>query len=157
MSKYYELLKHPNWQRKRLEVLSRENFSCESCGQTDDTLHVHHTVYRKGFKPWEYEAATLRCLCENCHKEWHRLKSEIDECIGLIGINQLSMALGAIKALVIANDTSNSCKLNDGEEVQGFAHMMDLSERILTDRAMEGPITWAIISEVIDAKKAQQA
>jgi len=28
---YYELLKHPKWQKKRLEILQRANFECVKC------------------------------------------------------------------------------------------------------------------------------
>lgn len=51
---YWQLLKDPRWQRKRLEVLNRANFACRECGGTDLTLHVHHRYYISGRKPWEY-------------------------------------------------------------------------------------------------------
>jgi len=65
---YYELLKHPKWQKRRLEVLQEAGFRCEECGAEDATLHVHHAYYEKGLAPWDYLAQSLHCLCENCHK-----------------------------------------------------------------------------------------
>ena len=53
---YSEYLKNPKWQKKRLEILSRDNFSCVVCGkgiETDTALHVHHLSYIKGRMPWE--------------------------------------------------------------------------------------------------------
>jgi hypothetical protein len=39
---YYDLLKHPEWQKKRLKVLEAAEFECATCGSKDKTLHVHH-------------------------------------------------------------------------------------------------------------------
>ncbi len=64
---YAEKLKDPRWQKKRLEVLEREDFKCEWCGDSDNTLHVHHWYYDRGKDPWEYPAAHLSALCEDCH------------------------------------------------------------------------------------------
>ena len=78
---YYELLKHPKWQKLRLEVMERANFECESCGSKDNTLHVHHSYYEKDKAPWEYPEDTLQCLCEDCHKEIQGLYALLAENI----------------------------------------------------------------------------
>ena len=66
---YAELLKDPRWQKKRLEIMQRDNFTCQHCLATGKSLQVHHLVYEKGKKPWEYEDDELITLCENCHQE----------------------------------------------------------------------------------------
>jgi hypothetical protein len=67
---YYELLRDPRWQKKRLEIMQRDDFTCTSCTCKDKTLNVHHCVpYRKNTKPWEYENEELTTLCEPCHNE----------------------------------------------------------------------------------------
>ncbi len=66
MSWYAEKLKGPRWQKKRLDILNRENFKCQSCNNDKKTLHVHHLVYSKG-EPWDAPSETLECLCEWCH------------------------------------------------------------------------------------------
>jgi 5-methylcytosine-specific restriction endonuclease McrA len=71
---YGEKLKHPNWQRKRLEVMSLANFACAECGDSEHILHVHHLIYRKGAEPWEYDNEDLRCLCKECHDAAHLIK-----------------------------------------------------------------------------------
>lgn len=63
---YSEKLKDPRWQKKRLEILSRDNFTCQECWSTDKTLHVHHKIY-KG-EPWDIESKYLVTVCERCHK-----------------------------------------------------------------------------------------
>ena len=67
MSQYAELLRDPRWQKKRLEILSRDNFTCLGCGDQERTLHVHHCYYKKGNLPWEYADTSLATLCEVCH------------------------------------------------------------------------------------------
>lgn len=71
MTTYFEKLKDPRWQKKRLEVLSSREFRCEVCGDDSQTLHVHHKQYFKGREPWDYEAKQLSAVCETCHEESH--------------------------------------------------------------------------------------
>lgn len=66
---YAEKLKDPRWQKKRLEVLQRDGFSCQVCGRKDRTLHVHHRFYISGRMPWEYMDGNFQTLCCDCHKE----------------------------------------------------------------------------------------
>jgi hypothetical protein len=66
---YLEALASPQWQKKRLEIMQRDNFTCQFCGCKDRTLHIHHKVYEKGKKPWEYEDKDLITLCDRCHEE----------------------------------------------------------------------------------------
>lgn len=65
---YYELLLEPRWQQKKTEILQRDKFICQHCGRTDRTLHVHHLLYDKDAKPWEYDNKYLLTLCESCHE-----------------------------------------------------------------------------------------
>ena len=65
MANYSELLKSPKWQKKRLEILSRDNFKCKCCGDEETQLQVHHLEY-KG-KPWEVDSSKLVTLCADCH------------------------------------------------------------------------------------------
>jgi hypothetical protein len=64
---YQEQLKHPNWQRKRLEILHRDNFTCTNCGSKEKQLHVHHGAYISGYKIWDYHEWSLHTLCNTCH------------------------------------------------------------------------------------------
>lgn len=79
---YYELLKHPKWQEKRLRIMERDGFKCLECGSNDTTLNVHHGYYRKGAEPWDYEDETLHTLCEGCHKKAEILRAELYRKIG---------------------------------------------------------------------------
>lgn len=64
---YSEKLKSPKWQKKRLEVLNRDDFTCTLCGDTESTLHIHHKSYKKNTEPWDYELDNFQTLCEVCH------------------------------------------------------------------------------------------
>jgi len=79
MSSYTEKLKSPKWQKKRLEILQRDNFSCFNCGDTERTLHVHHESYTKGKEPWDYPDEYFRTLCDICHEHTHLLKTEFEK------------------------------------------------------------------------------
>jgi hypothetical protein len=68
MKTYKEKLLDPRWQRRRLEILSRSDFHCESCLDEEKTLHVHHKRYVKGREPWEYGDHELSALCSDCHE-----------------------------------------------------------------------------------------
>lgn len=68
---YAEMLKDPRWQKRKSEILTRDKFTCQLCGSTEKTLHVHHLKYIKGNKPWEYCDADLITLCEKCHSKTH--------------------------------------------------------------------------------------
>jgi 5-methylcytosine-specific restriction endonuclease McrA len=64
---YSEQLKDPRWQKMRLEILQRDDFTCQECQDTTSTLHVHHRYYVSGRKAWEYPHFALQTLCEQCH------------------------------------------------------------------------------------------
>ena len=62
---YSELLKDPRWQKRRLEILNANNFTCECCGDKETTLHIHHITYHG--LPWEASDDMMQCVCADCH------------------------------------------------------------------------------------------
>lgn len=63
---YIQKLQDPRWQRKRLEILQRDEFRCKHCGADDKPLQIHHIAYN--FQdPWEIEPRLLISLCSDCH------------------------------------------------------------------------------------------
>lgn len=71
---YYEKLRDPRWQRKRLEIMERDGFACRSCLSKTDTLNVHHGFYDRGVDPWDYPGESLITLCEQCHEDTESAK-----------------------------------------------------------------------------------
>ena len=64
---YSEKLRSPKWQRKRLEVLERDDWKCVKCQDDKENLQIHHKRYFKNREPWEYELKYLETYCETCH------------------------------------------------------------------------------------------
>jgi carotenoid cleavage dioxygenase-like enzyme len=68
---YSEKLKDPRWQRKRLEIMQRDKFECQYCGDNQSQLAVHHRYYISKRQPWDYPDWALRTLCSDCHAGDH--------------------------------------------------------------------------------------
>lgn len=81
MANYSELLKNPKWQKRRLEILSRDEFMCQSCFDTESELHVHHKCYNYGVDIWDYKDDDLITYCKSCHEECTELKKSIKKII----------------------------------------------------------------------------
>lgn len=63
---YKDLLKKPQWQRKRLEIMNRDNFTCKYCGDDQNELQIHHLKYTG--MPWEAKDEDLKTSCCHCHQ-----------------------------------------------------------------------------------------
>lgn len=74
---YLDKLKDPRWQKKRLQILKRDAFTCQDCGETTKTLHIHHKRYIRGHEPWEYKNWMLTTVCEDCHERRHAEKKPV--------------------------------------------------------------------------------
>lgn len=62
---YTKQLQDPRWQKKRLEVLERDDWRCKKCGDKKTELQVHHIKYHK--KAWDTPLKHLDTLCAHCH------------------------------------------------------------------------------------------
>ena len=68
---YSEKLQHPMWQKKRLEIMSRDEFKCVKCSSETNTLTVHHFYYVSGRMPWDYPGGSMATMCRKCHTAAH--------------------------------------------------------------------------------------
>lgn len=73
-SAYAAKLRDPRWQKKRLEILNRDEFTCQMCFDTESTLVVHHRFYSNNREPWNYPDDCLVTLCQPCHEIEHDAK-----------------------------------------------------------------------------------
>jgi hypothetical protein len=78
---YAEKLKDPRWQKKRLEILNRDEWMCQRCQDNESTLHVHHLSYTAGKEPWEYESDNFTTLCEGCHDYERETRPEYEKML----------------------------------------------------------------------------
>lgn len=62
---YLEKLRDIRWQKKKVEIQLRDEWTCQLCGDKTTSVQVHHLVY-KG-EPWEIDNQFLVLLCEHCH------------------------------------------------------------------------------------------
>ncbi len=65
---YSRKLQNPKWQKKRLEILQRDQFKCIHCGCDNKELHVHHRWYQFGKDIWDYPDTCFETLCFECHE-----------------------------------------------------------------------------------------
>lgn len=91
---YSEKLRDPRWQKKRLQILERDNWCCQSCRCDDRNLQVHHLFYSKR-DPWDYPDEAYQTLCDACHRERQAM---VDS-----GIEKLRVLLGGVKTCLISD------------------------------------------------------
>lgn len=63
-----EYLKSPEWNEKRVNRLSIDNYKCQQCNTMGVILHVHHKTYANLYDEHEND---LISLCADCHKQTH--------------------------------------------------------------------------------------
>jgi hypothetical protein len=69
--------KDPRWQKMRLKILDRDNYTCIRCGDKENQLHVHHTYYQKGAMIFDASPWHLVTLCSDCHDAIHKLTDDL--------------------------------------------------------------------------------
>lgn len=107
-AEYAEKLKDPRWQKRRLEIMQRDEFSCVECGDSTATLHIHHERYSG--EPWDAPNNSLKTLCAACHSEEEcRKKFENLMALKNNGVNQL--VLEWMTALVPLISTHKGLKI----------------------------------------------
>jgi len=70
---YKDLLRYPEWQKKKNEIYAERGWACESCGATKRPFHVHHLRYAASRLPWDVPNSDLELLCDVCHSAEHKL------------------------------------------------------------------------------------
>ena len=118
---YHDLLRHPKWQRKRLEIMQRAEFKCERCGARDPMLAIHHSYYEKGCPPWGYPDSSLHCLCERCHEYAQLMMTALHRQIGRLSIDDIERLLGYGKGLEIRRDSNAEIRVHSLNLADGVA------------------------------------
>lgn len=127
MSAYWQKLRDPRWQRRRLEIMCQADFACEVCGATDQTLNVHHKIYRKGREPWAYEDYELACVCENCHETEHAARDELQALLAQMDGSEIDYVVGYAKWVIAhkgwesASPEAEVLLVRNAEQADGLA------------------------------------
>lgn len=158
---YIEKLRDPRWQKKRLEALEAADWACQKCGNSEETLHVHHKQYFKGRDPWEYDVDQLAVLCATCHSEEHEIEDALlvaasrapidgpgsrDECAmllyGLLGFEaefrypaeEFFYLFGQVVASVGWGDASQTRRLREDLDRGKDSEILATIRRVMGDR-----------------------
>lgn len=113
---YSERLRSPLWQKKRLQILERDGWRCQSCSTAEKSLQVHHIIYRKGVNPWDYPDDSYQTLCEDCHEERQVLVDGLIDSTRMIIKDVPTEKISSVSYLL-----SDVClaSLNSGEVLAG--------------------------------------
>lgn len=87
---YSAKLRKPQWQKKRLKILERDNYACRLCGDTYTELQIHHLEYSKTGNPWDVEDRALTTLCCHCHAATEFLKKEVSVSVATINARKIN-------------------------------------------------------------------
>lgn len=157
---YFEMLKDPRWQRRRLEILQTADFRCENCEADDKTLHVHHKLYRKGAKPWEYADHELQALCEECHAAEHLIREQLAEVMALMPPYDLERLLGYAQALMLfAGEPLRPIEVKSYEHAHGMSDAVsptdpqEIYDYLLPTGPVDRPIDGLAISELYTRRR----
>lgn len=139
-SAYAQKLLDPRWQRKRLEVLDRAKWACETCGDESSPLHVHHGFYRYGTEPWDYPDSSLHCLCEACHDCADHQRRELQELSASLDFNCRDLLTELTKMMLVIHDGSRDSLLS---------LMCDLThERIRNPKSQDDEIRVTVVRDL---------
>lgn len=120
---YTEQLKDPRWQKKRLEILNRDSFTCQLCGDTKTFLHVHHKIYCNS-QPWDIDNVHLITCCEHCHKLLELIKNKDEWGIDLKNIFNILKKVGSDGSFTIMLFEDDHVSLISFDENMKFGSLM---------------------------------
>ncbi len=135
---YADKLKSPKWQKKRLEILERDEWECLCCGSNEKTLHVHHRYYEKDKEPWDYPDESLYCFCDDCHNEYTIKKKEINRLIKSISPFDYSRLIGYLTTMHVSSeyymsDENIVLQATDSEFIIGMSDFLTYTETEIYD------------------------
>lgn len=98
-----EYLSSDRWKKLRYEILKRDNFTCQDCGNR--ARDVHHLDY--GYLGTSEEAKFCISLCRECHKKRHNISSPSNQTQGATpSFNKGLTAMQQVASPKCPSDTS---------------------------------------------------
>jgi hypothetical protein len=156
---YFEKLKDPRWQKRRLEVLDQNGWACEDCGETSKTLHVHHGYYESGKEPWEYDDLSLHVVCEDCHGRTTELMKRIRRQIGCLPVSSLGKLLGYIHGIALIDCPVGGVPVTSYEHAEGIGDAWRLSPEQVIDlyQSIGEPVDGFSLQDAVEVSRGQPA
>lgn len=106
---YSDKLKSPKWQKRRLEILARDNFTCQLCSDTETELHIHHHYYTDGAMPWDYPDDALITYCSECHYVVEQIKKDgLQPLIAAKGVSLTDPTVRTLMMITISESMKGS-------------------------------------------------
>lgn len=100
---YKTQIRTSQWQRKRLEIMQRDDFKCRIC-TSDGFLNVHHLYYLPNVVIWDYDSEGIITLCQECHE---KITHDLPKLSGIVAFQILA---GKIDPLSIIENFNNNSK-----------------------------------------------
>ena len=125
---YKEQYKDPRWQKKRLKVLERDEFTCFKCGSKNNTLHVHHNYYLKDHNVWEYPDSAFNTLCEDCHSLVKHYNNQIE----YVAILMLTGSILNKDNFIYLDSYLISAIASSGEKISSAKNCLELDDYSFT-------------------------
>jgi hypothetical protein len=142
MKTYSEKLRDPRWQRRRLEVMQRDNWQCRDCKCSHNNLQVHHVRYSK--EPWDIEADFLLTLCDSCHQN----RGEVEQ-VAKLALDLLFAKLPISQVVALADHLAAFASYDDNYEQLLAGQLEFLSETRWINHGKEYPASREHIEAVI--------
>jgi hypothetical protein len=145
---YQDQLKDPRWQKMRLKIYERDEFTCTRCGSQDNTLNAHHKAYESSSAPWAYPDHWITTLCDTCHASVHEGMDEalnqLCQDLKVFGffpedIRMLSRAIAKSEPMHLTDVVASAIAFNIQNMQQlmldaYFKHLIDKSEQVEFDQ-----------------------
>ncbi len=135
---YAEKLKDPRWQKLRLEVFERDQWTCQHCYQQMEAagnLQVHHK-YRQypPIEPWEYPQEALITYCEKCHLKDEQERGQAENTL-LYSLRRRGLHADVLRSLAASVD--GMIIAGDDAQLIFYAMMGVLTDKDLQQQAVQ--------------------
>lgn len=120
MSDYADKLLDPRWQKKRLKIFERDDWTCQECRETIKTLHIHHDKYTTK-DPWDEPDENLVTVCLSCHEKIE--EDKLDNCFD----SELNKIIRKMKRLF--NKLENYKDCNERNNILKKLFILDLEKQ----------------------------
>ena len=152
-SSHPELLNHPKWHEKKLEILEISGFQCVNCKSQEKTLDVYHSYYESSLKPWEYPKKSLYCLCGECYKNSQHIITLIKRQLENIELTYNERLFGYLYGLETLSYPMIAIGVMSYEIARGIGDCWKIAPEIIMANLHDGHIDGATLYSLAKEQK----